>query len=158
MALLRPLLAFKLGAWIGMLAGAAFVRRAVRSQGDEESDELALVAVLDGIELKSRATAFRGGSMTAWFGGIVVDLREAELAADARLTVSTLFGGIEIGTPPGWRIESHVNVLGGGIDVRKGEGHDPDAPVLVVDGRALFGGVSIGPKAAAKRPSPAASV
>jgi hypothetical protein len=97
--------------------------------------------------------------MTAWFGGIAVDLREAELAADARLTVSTLFGGIAIRTPPDWRIESHVSVLGGGVDTRKGDVDDPDAPVLVVDGRALFGGVAIGPKAAAaERPSPAASV
>lgn len=81
---LRGLLLFKLGAWVGMMAAAAFVRRAVPSHGDEESDELGLVAVLNGIELKSRARAFRGGSMLAWFGGIAVDLREVELAPGAR--------------------------------------------------------------------------
>lgn len=43
--------------------------------GDEESDELGLVAVFNGIELKSRATAFRGGSMLAWLGGIAVARR-----------------------------------------------------------------------------------
>jgi hypothetical protein len=149
MPLLRSLAVFKLGAWIGMLAAAAFVRRAVPSQGDEESDTVALVAVLDGIDLKSRASDFSGGSMVAWFGGITVDLRDAVLAADARLTVRTLFGGIAIRTPPGWRIESDVNVLLGGVDVRDGEEHDPDAPVLVVDGLAVLGGVAIGPKAPA---------
>jgi hypothetical protein len=46
--------------------------------------------------------------MLAWFGGVEVDLRAAELAADARLSVYALrllvldgmafFGGVEVGT------------------------------------------------------------
>jgi hypothetical protein len=135
---------FKLGAWVGLLAGAAFVKRAVPSRGGEESDELALVAVLDGIDLTSRAKAFRGGSMTAWYGGISVDLREAELAPGAHLSVHTLFGGVALRVPPGWRVESSVKVLSGGVDVRTPAGEDPDAPVLTIDGLAVFGGVSVG--------------
>jgi hypothetical protein len=82
---LRSLLIFKLGVWLGMATAAAFVKRAVPSRGDEDSDELSLVAVFDGIDLRSRAKAFKGGSMLAWWGGIAVDLREAELAPGARL-------------------------------------------------------------------------
>jgi len=93
MRVIRSLLVFKLGFWAGMATAAAFVKRAVPSGGDGDSDELALVAVFDGVDLKSRAKAFRGGSMLAWFGGIAVDLREAELARGARLRVHTLFGG-----------------------------------------------------------------
>lgn len=145
---LRSLLVFKLGVWVGMAAAAAFVKRAVPSRGDEESDELSLVAVLDGIELRSRATAFRGGSMLAWFGGIAVDLREAELAPDARLSVQTLFGGIAIRTPPTWRVESKVRALAGGVDARTPARDDQDAPVLTLEGFALFGGVAVGAKAA----------
>ncbi len=77
---LRTLVVFKLGAWVGMLAAAAFIKRALPSRGDEESDELTLVAVFDGIDLKSRAKGFKGGSVLAWFGGIALDLRDAELA------------------------------------------------------------------------------
>lgn len=142
-------MAFKLGVWLGMLAAAAFVRRAVPSQGDEESDELSLVAVLDGVELKSRSKAFRGGSMLAWFGGIAVDLREAELAPGARVSATTLFGGIAIKTPPGWRVKSNVRSLAGGVETRTPAADDPEAPVLDVDGLALFGGIAIGSKAGA---------
>jgi hypothetical protein len=140
----RSLLAFKLGAWVGMLTAAAFVRRAVPSHGDAESDEISLVAVLDGIDLKSRARAFRGGSMLAWFGGIALDLREAEIAADARLSVSTLFGGIAIKTPSSWRIESNVKSLAGGVDARTPAQDNSDAPVLSLEGMALFGGIAVG--------------
>ena len=144
MRLLRTLLIFKLGAWAGMASAAAFVKRAVPSRGDEDSDELSLVAVFDGIELKSRAKAFKGGSMLAWFGGIEVDLSDAELAPEARLSVHTLFGGIAIKTPPNWRVESNAQALVGGVNTRRPAHEDPDAPVLTLVGMAVFGGIAVG--------------
>jgi hypothetical protein len=141
--LLSRLLILELGAWLGMAAAAAFVKRAVPSRGDEESDELALVAVYDGIELESRAKAFRGGSMLAWFGGIEVDLRNARLSGEARLSVHALLGGIEITTPPDWRVESNTKALAGGVAVPAAAGHDPDAPVLTLRGMAVFGGIEV---------------
>jgi hypothetical protein len=144
MSAARSLVAFKLGAWLGMMGAAAFVKRAVPSRGDEESDELALVAVFDGIDLKNRSSGFRGGSMLAWFGGISIDLREAELAPDARLSLRTLFGGIAIETPPGWRIESNVKAVAGGVDAHTPARDDADTPVLTLDGVALLGGIAVG--------------
>jgi hypothetical protein len=146
----RALGLLTLGAWGGFQAAAALTKRAIPSRGDEESDELALVAIYDGIDLKSRATAFRGGSMLAWFGGISVDLREATLAPGAHLTVNTLFGGVAIRVPAGWRLESTVNAIAGGVDVKAPEPEDPDAPTLTLDGRALFGGIAVAAKAPAE--------
>jgi hypothetical protein len=156
---MRPLpgvLLFKLGAWAGMMAAAAFVRRAVPSHGDDESDELRLVAVFNGITLESRAKAFTGGSMLAWFGGIDVDLRAVEIAPGARLSLHTLFGGIAIKTPPNWRIESEMRAFAGGVDTRTSSQDEPDAPVLSLTGTALLGGISVGAKPATSGPIPAA--
>src|SRR5689334_471493 len=147
MAALRSLMAFKLGFWLGIAAAAAFVKQAVPSRGGEDSEELDLVAVFDGVDLRSRASAFTGGSMLAWFGGINVDLREAELAPRARLSVHTFFGGIAIRTPPTWRIESNVKVLGGGVDARTPAQDDPEAPTLILEGTAVLGGIAVGAKA-----------
>jgi hypothetical protein len=153
----RTLLVFKLGAWVGFMTAAALARQALPSRGDEESDELALAAILNGIQLRSRAKAFRGGSLLAWFGGIELDLREAELAPDARLATHTLFGGIAITTPPEWRVESNAKALAGGVDARTPAADDPEAPVLTIDGMAVFGGIAVnakpgGPRAAAAGP------
>ena len=145
---LRGLLLFNLGAWVGMMGAAAFVRHTVPSRGDEESDELALVAVFDGIELKSRARAFTGGSMLAWFGGIVVDLRDVELGSGAQLSLNTFFGGIAVKTPPGWRVESELKALAGGVDAPAPTQGEPDWPVLTVTGSAILGGISVATKAA----------
>jgi hypothetical protein len=145
---LRALLLFDLGVWAGMLGAAAVAKRALPSRGDAESDELGLVAILDGIELESRATAFTGGSMLAWFGGIDVDLSEARLAPGAQLTLNTLFGGIAIKAPPGCRLESELKAVAGGVDARSTVQDDPAAPVLTLTGTAVFGGISVKAKAA----------
>ncbi len=133
------------GFWAGVMASAAMVKRVVRSRGEAESDEVALVAIFDGIDLKSRASAFRGGSMFAWFGGISVDLRAATLSPDgAHLDLHALNGGIAITVREGWRVRSNMTAVAGGVDVRAAP--DPeagDAPTLTLEGFALFGGVAI---------------
>jgi hypothetical protein len=137
-----------LGALAGFGAAAAVVKRTLPTRGDEDSDELALVAVFDGVKLESRARAFVGGSMLAWFGGIAVDLRGATLAPGAQLTVHSLFGGIAIRVPPDWPIESRIRVLAGGVDVRAPEPDGTTAPMLALDGLVLFGGISVGARGA----------
>ena len=140
---IRSLLIFKLGVFVGIATAAAFVKRALPSFGDETSDEISLVAVFDGIELKIRAEAFRGGSILAWYGGVDLDLRQAELAPGARLSVHTLFGGIDIQTPPTWRVESEAKALAGGVQAHTPADDDPAAPVLTLEGFALLGGIAI---------------
>jgi len=132
-----------LGVWGGFMAAAAVVKRTVPSRGDAASDEVALVAVFDGVELRSEAKGFRGGSMLAWYGGVDADLREATLAPEARLSVAAIFGGIGLRVPPGWRVESTMRSIAGGVGVSGEDPDDPEAPLLVVDGYALFGGVGV---------------
>ena len=145
MRLLRGLLLFKLGFWAGMYASAMLLKRTFPSRGGEESDELALVAVLNGVELKNRSQAFRGGSMFSWLGGIAVDLREAQLAPDAHLDVHSAFGGIAIRVPTGWRVESNVKSVGGGVTVPPAP-EAQDAPTLRLYGFTVFGGIAVGAK------------
>jgi len=140
---LRALVLFKLGFWVGALASALLLKRALPSHGDADSDELALVAVTNGIELQSRARAFRGGSALTWFGGISLDLREATLAPDARLSLGTMFGGIDVKVPPTWRIEATGRAVFGGVADDVPEPDDPESPTLAVVSTAIFGGVSV---------------
>lgn len=144
--MLRRLGLLGLGFFGGLMAAAAVVKRVLPSRGDAESDEVALVAVFDGVDLRSQAKGFRGGSMLAWYGGVNADLREAELAPDAHLTVTALFGGVALRVPSGWRVETNVRTIGGGLAVSGSDPDDPTAPLLVLDGLALFGGVAVSRK------------
>jgi hypothetical protein len=143
---MRPLRALGLvvlGFYGGLFAAAALLKMALRSHGDADSNEVALIAIFGGAELESRASAFRGGSMLAWFGGVEADLRHATLAPDALLTVTALFGGVEIELPEGWRVERSTRVFGGGVQIDVPEPDDPAAPTLSVEGFAAFGGIEI---------------
>jgi hypothetical protein len=147
---LRRVLLVKLGFWSGLVAAAALMKRALPSSGDAESDELVLVAIFDGIELENRSQAFRGGSLLSWFGGIDLDLRQAQLAPGARLRAHALWGGISVRVPPEWRVESSARALAGGVAVeRRGAAHgaDADAPVLLLEGFAVLGGIALTAKA-----------
>jgi len=142
--LLRGIGLIVLGFWAGLLAAAAVMKRVLPSRGDAASDEVALVAILGGIELESRASAFRGGSMLAWFGGISVDLRAATLSSDgAHLDLHAMNGGIAITVPEGWRVRSSMRSVFGGVDTRAPEPEAADAPTLTLDGLAGFGGVAV---------------
>lgn len=143
---LRTPALLSLGFLAGLVASARILRRAVKSRGGPDDDEVALVAIFDGVNLRSRATAFRGGSMLAWVGGVAVDLREAELAPGAHLILHSLVGGIAIRIPPGWRVQSNLRALAGGVAIDSPEPHDQDAPRLTLDGFALLGGIAVGTK------------
>ena len=84
--------------------------------------------------------------MFTWLGGIAVDLREAKLAPDAQLELGSLFGGIALRVPAGWRVESDVRSLAGGAAVDVPEPDDPNAPTLRVTGFSAFGGIAVGAK------------
>ena len=147
--MLRAIGPVVLGFWAGLMAAAAIMKRVLRSRGDAESDELALVAIFDGIDLESSASAFRGGSMFAWFGDISADLRAAKLSSDgAHLDLHALNGGIAIKVPEGWRVRSSVRAFAGGVDVRAVEPEAAGGPTLTLEGFAAFGGVAVTAKPA----------
>jgi len=150
---LRTLLVFLAGLWAGIAASAAVLKRTVPSRGDATSDEVSLVAILDGAALESRSRAFRGGSLFSWFGGVALDLRGATLAPGAHLDVHSFFGGIAVRVPPGWRIVTQVKAVGGGVAVKVPEPDDLYAPTLTLEGFTAFGGVAVTAKGWASEPS-----
>ena len=153
MRVLRVVVPALIGFWAGVGAAAQVVKRVLPSRAGAESDEVGLVAIFDGVELESRATAFRGGSMFAWFGGISVDLRAATLSPDgAHLDLHALNGGIAITVPEGWRVESRLGAVLGGVDAPTPGSAAATGPTLTLDGFALFGGVAVMTKAAETTP------
>lgn len=146
MRALRALFLFKLGFWAGTIAFAKVVKRLFPSRGDTGSNRLDLVAVLDGVALRSSAQAFRGGSAFAWLGGIALDLREAQLAENARLELGSVLGGIAVRVPPEWRVASDVRSFAGGVAVDVPAPAEHDAPTLHVSGFSVLGGIAVGAK------------
>ncbi|MEI4271320.1 hypothetical protein TEK04_06260 [Klenkia sp. LSe6-5] len=139
-AVLWRLLAVVAGGFL--LARATGRPRRVVAGASDRSD---VVAVLGGAETVVRSRPFRHATVSALLGGAVLDLREAEVQAGARVDALALFGGVDVVVPPGWRVTlSGLPVFGGFEDKTGADGPPPPgAPVLDVHATALFGGVEV---------------
>lgn len=78
------------------------------------------------------------------FGSAMLDLREAQLPdGDVELSVSVVFGSLEIVVPPGWRVDNRCRGVFSSVDHQPGVGATGEARVLRVTGHAVFGSVEI---------------
>jgi hypothetical protein len=141
---LARVFAILLGAWFAFLAGAAVYAKLMGRQSttpEPDADEIDLVATFGPMEYHSTAGSFRGGSVTTWFGGGTLDLRNATLdPAGATIKTSTLFGGGNLIVPDDWRVETALVGIGGAGDGRPSGNPPAGAPTLRLEGLALFGG------------------
>jgi predicted membrane protein len=126
-------------------------RRTGAAAGDPRTT-LNEFALFGGIERRVTSLDFQGGNVTAMFGGIELDLRQAAISADqAELSVNAFCGGCELRVPDNWEIVSRgQGIFGGYVDSTRGYNYEikPDNPVaprktLIVRGIAVFGGVEI---------------
>ncbi len=118
-----------------------------RKGGLKSSDEnIKHFAMFSGLELKNESNNFTGGSITAMFGGIELDISNAQTKNEViYMDVTALFGGVEVTVPEGWKIETSGMPLFGGWEnkTRKAAFADRNAPVLKIRCFAAFGGIEI---------------
>jgi hypothetical protein len=136
-----------IGWFVGMIA-AAFaalsLRRRLNPTLDESADEITAVAIFGPLAFHSTSQAFRGGEVECWYGGGVIDLRDAQLAPEgATLRVRAIFGGGQIVVPPTWKVVARVTGLGGIQDIRVAQGHAAIDPELVIEGTLVAGGFAV---------------
>ena len=106
-------------------------------------DDLNVTCLFSGAERRIASQSFRGGQVSATFGGASIDLRSAALAdGAATICVNSMFGGVDIRVPDDWAVNVQVSATFGGTETKRPEPADPKA-TLTVTGSCLFGGVSI---------------
>jgi predicted membrane protein len=118
-------------------------RHAATSDGESNLD---LSARFSGITHVSHTPRFQYARLSAFFGGIVLDLRNAALdPSGATIDVSATCGGAEIRVPIGWRVEMSGTPIFGGYESQAldGDALPADAPRLRVNVAAVCGGVSV---------------
>jgi hypothetical protein len=135
------------GTAVGMVAAAATAHNLKRSlvpTTDPAADEIVAVAIFEPLDFHSTSRNFRGGRLECWYGGGVLDLRDAVLAPQgATLQVRAVFGGGQILVPAEWKIVSTVRGAGGLQDMREAKGYSSDAPELVIEGLVIAGGFAV---------------
>ena len=132
-----------LAAALGTIA-ARSVKQQIVPVDAPEADEVKLVAIFEPIAFRSTASRFRGGTIDTWYGGGVIDLREATLdPAGATLHLRAVFGGGQIVVPEDWQVETHTVGIGGLGDGRTRIERPEDAPRLTIEAVVVFGGFGV---------------
>lgn len=98
-------------------------------------------ATFSGCDMKYDNEVFEGAELTAAFGGVKCDLRNAIIEKDCAIQVSAIFGGIDIYVPNNINVKVSSNSIFGGIS-NKTFVHQ-NAPTIYVSGTCMFGGVEI---------------
>lgn len=99
-------------------------------------------ATFSGCDMNLNGEVFEGAELTAVFGGVKCDLRNAIIEHDCVIRVSAIFGGIDILVPENVSIRVNSNSIFGGISNKTKLSKD-NAVTLYVSGTCLFGGVDI---------------
>jgi predicted membrane protein len=88
---------------------------------------------------------FEGGKLTAAFGGIDLDLTQADFSGTVYLQIDVIFGGTKILVPPHWDVRVEITNIAAGVEDKRMYSQtevDPEK-VLVLRGTCFFGGLEI---------------
>jgi predicted membrane protein len=100
--------------------------------------------LMSGIENINTSQSFKGGKLTAIMGGIELDLRDANMeGTQCYIEATAIAGGVEIHVPRHWRVEAQGTPVLGAFTNKAVGPVDPTAPLLIVKGTAIMGGVEI---------------
>ncbi len=86
---------------------------------------------------------FKGENLNAIFGGIKLDLRDANIKNDTTINVSAIFGGVDIYVPDDVEVKIKSTSVFGGVDNNKKNNDGNKKYVIYVNATCIFGGVEI---------------
>ena len=127
-------------------------KRPVFTSGESDPrTTLQEAVVFGGLERRMTSQDFQGGHINAVFGGVELDLTEANIQSDeATLEINAVFGGVELRVPTSWQVAYRGSPIFGGIEDKTRTpvlgSSNPEAPkpkTLVLTGAIVFGGLEI---------------
>jgi len=116
------------------------VKEKIKSLNEDDLEEY--YATFSGQEINPKGEEFKGASLNAVFGGIDLNLTEAQIQKDTLINVTSVFGGIDIKVPSNVNVKVQSTSIFGGVDnnVKK---YNESLPTIYVKAFCLFGGADI---------------
>ena len=110
----------------------------VKNNGLEEH-----CATFGGQDLNFSGEKFEGCNLSAVFGGVKCDLREAKLSDEVIINVTAVFGGIDIFVPDDVVVKVKSVPLFGGVSNEKNSKAKEAKKIIYINATCMFGGVEI---------------
>jgi len=101
-------------------------------------------AIMSGLSRKVASPEFAGGEVTAFLGGVQLDLTGATIkGAEAHITIFAMWGGIELKVPAAWVVDMRVTPFMGGYEDKTTPPAESNAPRLIISGLVTMGGAEV---------------
>ncbi len=110
-----------------------------------DTDKIVCSAVFSGRDIRVDNSYFNGADLSALFGGIDMNLKNALIRKNVTIEVKAVFGGIDIIMPADVRVVVDVTPILGGVEngTRTPLGADENTPTVFIKGTCLFGGLEV---------------
>jgi predicted membrane protein len=136
--LIWPSFLILLGIWVVFRLGRPAIK------GDSSGDAVNHFVIFSGMDTRPQAANFRGGSITAAFGGADIDLRDVKLAKEgAFMELTAAFGGINVVIPREWKVNIDGLPLFGGWSNKTTPSSVTEGSVLTIRCLAMFGAIEV---------------
>lgn len=86
---------------------------------------------------------FTGTDLTAVFGEVTIDLRNAKINEDVVINTSSIFGGIDLFIPEDINVKVKSTSIFGGVDDKRKNRNNDSKYTIYINSTCLFGGVDI---------------
>lgn len=143
--LLLPFIVVVIG--LKLIFGNIFNRKAFKVESEIKASGEGLrqvCATFSGQDADFSGEEFKGAELTAVFGGVKCDLRNAVINSDAVINVCSVFGGVDIYLPANVNVKISSNsIFGGFSDKRPVKGASESAVTVYIKGTCIFGGAEI---------------
>lgn len=139
--LIWPVIIIVVGVWF-----LTSKNRSVINDRTETSEELVdNFALFSGTNTINQSQDFQGGQATAIFGGVDIDLRNANITkGPVKMDVFAAFGGVDIKVPEHWKVKVTGIPIFGGWGNKTMLKSDQSRPVdLEINCMVLFGGFDV---------------
>ena len=120
------------------------INKEIKKLNENKTKDGGYCATFSGQNLNFDGEKFSGTDLTAVFGGIKCDLRNAIIEDDVVINVSSIFGGTEIYIPEDVKVKVKSTSIFGGVDEKKkNKIESAEVHTIYINATCLFGGAEI---------------
>lgn len=114
--------------------------------GFDHEEILNAQALFTGIQRRIFSKNFKGGKVSATFGGTEIDFSQADIDGEASINMEIAFGGVKLVVPPHWDVQINIGtIFAAGVEDKRF--YNPTkvdkTKVLKIYGSVVFGGLEI---------------
>lgn len=118
------------------------INKKISELNKEKNNSDNYFAAFSGQDINLSNKPFKGCDVTACFGGIKMDMREAKIEDEVIINASSIFGGITILVPEEYNVEIKSTSIFGGVTNKK-KNKDTNKKTIYINALSMFGGVDI---------------